>query len=43
MENFPSIQLMQPIIEDINIAIANNNHDQLLQILQENVEGYNYE
>ena len=43
MENFPSIQLMQPIIEDINIAITNDNHDQLLQILQENVEDYNYE
>jgi len=43
MENFPSIQLMQPIVEDINIAIANDNHDQLLQILQENVEDYNYE
>ena len=42
MENFPSIQLMQPIIEDINIAITNDNHDQLLQILQENVEDYNY-
>ena len=43
MENFPSIQLMQPIIEDINIAITNDDHDQLLQILQENVEDYNYE
>ena len=43
MENFPSIQLMQPIVEDINIAITNDDHDQLLQILQENVEDYNYE
>ena len=43
MENFPSIQLMQPIIEDINIAITNDDHDQLLQILQENVEDYIYE
>tara|TARA_B110000003_G_scaffold190941_1_gene189711 strand:+ start:813 stop:2717 length:1905 start_codon:yes stop_codon:yes gene_type:complete len=43
MENFPSIQLMQPIVEDINIAITNDDHDQLIQILQENVEDYNYE
>lgn len=43
MENFPSMQLMKPIIEDINIAITNDNHDQLLKILQENVEDYNYE
>lgn len=43
MENFPSMQLMQPIIDDINIAITNDNHDQLLKILQENVEDYNYE
>ena len=42
MENFPSIQLMQPIIEEINIAITNDNHDQLLKMLQENVEGYHY-
>ena len=43
MENFPSMQLMKPIIDDINIAITNDNHDQLLKILQENVEDYNYE
>ena len=43
MEDFPSIQLMQPIVESINIAIKNDNHDQLLKILQENVEGYKYE
>ena len=43
MESFPSMQLMQPIIDDINIAITNDNHDQLLKILQENVEDYNYE
>ena len=43
MEHFPSIQLMQPIIEDINHAIKNDDHDKLLTILQENVEDYNYE
>ena len=43
MENFPSIQLMQPILEDINHAIKNDDHDKLLFILQENVEDYNYE
>lgn len=43
MENFPSMQLMQPIIDDINIAITNDDHDQLLEILQKNVEDYNYE
>ena len=43
MEHFPSIELMQPIIEDINLAIKNDDHDKLLTILQENVEDYNYE
>jgi FlaA1/EpsC-like NDP-sugar epimerase len=43
MENFPSMQLMQPIIDDINIAITNDDHDQLLEILQKNVEDYNHE
>jgi FlaA1/EpsC-like NDP-sugar epimerase len=43
MENFPSMQLMQPIIEDINFAIKNDDHDQLLTILQKNVEDYNHE
>ena len=43
MENFPSIQLMEPIIENINFAIKNDDHDQLLTILQENVEDYNHE
>lgn len=43
MEHFPSMQLMQPIIEDINFAIKNDDHDQLLTILQKNVEDYNHE
>ena len=43
MEHFPSIQLMLPIIEDINLAIKRDDHDQLLTILEKNVEDYNYE
>ena len=43
MEHFPSMQLMQPIIEDINFAIKNDDHEQLLTILQKNVEDYNHE
>jgi len=42
MEHFPSIQLMQPIIEDINLAIQSDDHNQLLTILQKNVEDYNH-
>ena len=43
MEDFPSIELMNPIIEKINLAIGSDEHEQLLSILQSNVEGYHYE
>ena len=43
MEDFPLIELMNPIIENINLAISSDDHQQLVTILQANVEGYNYE
>ncbi len=43
MEDFPLMELMNPIIENINLAISSDDHQQLVTILQANVEGYNYE
>ena len=43
MEKFPSLEIMKPLIEDIKIAIRNNDHDALKTIFKNNVEGYNNE
>tara|TARA_Y200000002_G_scaffold170889_1_gene141038 strand:- start:3279 stop:5183 length:1905 start_codon:yes stop_codon:yes gene_type:complete len=43
MENFPSIESMRPIIENIKIAISLDDHAQLIKILETNVEGYEHE
>ena len=40
MENFPSLNLINSLIDEIKIAIRNGNHASLIDIMKANVEGY---
>ena len=40
MEKFPSLASMRPLIENIKIAISDDDHDKLIAIFKDNVEGY---
>jgi len=40
MEKFPSLEIMQPLIEDIKSSIKNNDHRMIKSIFKKNVEGY---
>lgn len=43
MEDFPPEDLMAPIIENIRLAIRANDYRLLIEILEQNVEGYRHE
>jgi len=40
LENFPSLKVMKPLIEEIKMAISNNDHYKLISIFIDKVEGY---
>ena len=40
MENFPSIDHINSLIDEIKIAIYKNDHLSLIEVMKENVEGY---
>lgn len=40
MEHFPSIDLINSLIDEIKIAISKNDHLSLIEVMKENVEGY---
>jgi FlaA1/EpsC-like NDP-sugar epimerase len=43
MEKFPAPELMEPLIEDIKAAIKNDDHEKLIRLYKNNVEGYENE
>ena len=43
LENFPSLKVLKPLIEEIKIAISNNDHYKLISIFIDKVEGYKNE
>ena len=40
MESFPSLEIINPIIDSIKSAINKNQHNEIVKLLKENVEGY---
>ena len=42
MENFPAVEHMNLIVDEISSAIKLNNYEQLITILEKNVEGYKH-
>ncbi|MBD62884.1 MAG: polysaccharide biosynthesis protein [Gammaproteobacteria bacterium] len=40
MESFPSLEIINPIIDSIKSAISKNQHSEIVKLLKENVEGY---
>ena len=40
MESFPSLEIINPIIDSIKSAISKNKHNEIVKLLKENVEGY---
>tara|TARA_B100001287_G_scaffold21255_1_gene15638 strand:+ start:2069 stop:3973 length:1905 start_codon:yes stop_codon:yes gene_type:complete len=42
MENFPAVQIMDEMVDEISSAIKLNNYEQLITILEKNVEGYKH-
>ena len=43
MEEFPNLEILEPIMADLNEAIANNNHSAIINLFNSHIEGYHNE
>jgi hypothetical protein len=40
MEEFPKLEVLEPIMVKLNQAIAENNHEAIIDLFNSNIEGY---